>query len=172
MAANASSKTVVGVIGSVYDKRVVGDEKRSVINFSIATAIRGREGDKWVDKATVWTNCIAWGRIADNIEKSFRKGDRVIAYGHEDVQKGYTKDDGTEVPDRIQLVVENIGVEVTWDPAHSEREVRDENDGGSRRSSSGSAGDTRKKPAPKKKQDDDFDDFDDFDDDDDDDLAF
>lgn len=135
-----AQRLVVGTIGSKYELRYAGkgNDKTAVIDFSVAVTARKLENNEWVDGKTVWINATAWRRLAENIDKSFRKGDRVILWGHDEFKAGYTKQDGTEVPDGTQFVVDNAGVDIAFQPAHSERVAKDEGST-QRRSSNNSA---------------------------------
>lgn len=162
------TKTVIGNVGGIYELRRVGKDKNAVIDFSVGVTLRQRDGDGWKDGDTVWTNATAWGRIAENIEKSFKKGNRVIVIGDVRMKPEYTKENGEVVPAREFLNVEFAGLEVTWDSAQSDRQPR----GDSSSRNSAPASQSRKaaaKPAPKVADNDDFDlDLDD----DDEELAF
>ena len=167
------SKTVIGNVGGIYELRRVGPEKRAVIDFSVGVTLRQRdESGDWKDGDTVWTSVTAWGRLAENIEKSFKKGNRVFVAGDVRMKPGYTKDNGEEVPAREFLNADFAGLELTWDSAESSRQPRGSSSGDSAPAPAKKAA---KKAAPKT-QDDDFDldlddDFD-LDPDDDDEIPF
>lgn len=158
---------VVGNIARINELRRVGKDNRAVVDFSVAVTPQVRDGDNWKDGNTLWNNCTAWGKMAENIVNTFKPGDRVILSGDETMSDGYTDKDGNERDGRPQITVDKIGVELTWDSAESHREAK--GDGGSK-------GPAKKKSAPAKKkaepvvEDDDLD----FEDDDDEDfeLAF
>lgn len=119
-----AQETIVGTVGSIHDKRNVGQDNTSVIDFSVGVTPRKRDGNQWVDGETYWVPCTAWGRLADNIEQSFRVGDRVFVHGRKDMKPGYTTRDGEERPARPFLTADFAGLELFFDPAHSTREVR------------------------------------------------
>jgi single-strand DNA-binding protein len=54
----------------------------SVVNFSVATedGYVDRESKKWTAR-TEWINCVAYGKIAENIGKLFKKGSQVVVKG-------------------------------------------------------------------------------------------
>lgn len=181
-----SQKQVVGQVS--YDKGVSGGREEledanlyrevgrgknatTVLNFSVATQQRKRDSDgNWEDDNPLWTRCEAWGRLADNIADSVRRGDRLVLIGEEKVDKGYEKEDGTKVPDRPKLRINEVGLSLFFDTAESHRDAS--KGGGSKKSSSSPSRKRRsdegdeeedEKPAPKKNarqkksDDDDFD---------------
>lgn len=162
MASVVAEQTIVGNVGGIYELRRVGKDKKAVIDFSVAVTPRVRDGNEWKDGETTWISVTAWERLAENIEQSFRKGDRVFVKGRVGTKPEYTKDDGTVVPARPFVTAEYAGLELAFDPAHSDKSSKS---GGSSSRSSVPAANTRKaapKAAPK-----DDDDLDlDFDDDD------
>lgn len=169
MASVKNEQTVIGNIGNVYELRRVGKDNRAVIDFSVAVTPRVRDGEEWKDGETTWVNCTAWDRLAENIEASFRdgdnvkRGDRVIVIGKVRTKPEYTKDDGTVIPPRDYVSVDYIGIELSFAPAHSNRENRS-NGGGSNasRSERPASKPAAKKPAAAKSTEslDDLDDFD------------
>lgn len=148
------NQTVVGNIGRVYDKRTVGKDQNSVIEFSVCATRRARnpQTNEWEDKQPYWITCTAWGRLADNIEESFRAGDHVFVHGRIEMSDPYEGKDGVTREARAKLTAEIAGLEVSSFPAASKREPR---------KSDSSEGATSSKPAPKKaapaKESDDFD---------------
>lgn len=125
MASVIAEVTVVGQVGKVYELRRTKDD-RANIDFSVAVTTRKRDDStgKWEDGDTTWHNIKAWGKIAENVEKSLRSGDRVIVKGYYTLRNEWTKDDGTVVPARNQFVATHIGVEIGFDPAHSDRQPK------------------------------------------------
>lgn len=158
-----ATQTLVGSIGRVYDLRTVGKDKQEVIDFSVAVTPRKKIDGEWADGETYWMTITAWGRLAKNIEESFKSGDRVFVYGRTEMKSGYTNKEGNEVPGRAILIAEFAGLEVSFNPAHSDRPARGER---SDRSESRPAEKQEQKQAPKAKtQDDDLDFGDDEDED-------
>lgn len=168
MASVKREELVVGNIGNVYDVRHVGSDKRAVVDFSIAVTprVRNAKTNEWEDGQTSWVNCVAWGKLAENIKESFNKGDRVIVQGEVKDKPAYTKDDGTEIPSKPQLIVNFAGHEISFAPAKSERVP---NASSASREDKSPVRNTSAAPAPKAKveKDTSFDDLDDlnFDDD-------
>lgn len=144
-----------------------GKNATTVLNFSVATQQRKRNADgEWEDDNPLWTRCEIWGRLADNMADSVRKGDRIIAIGDEKVDKGYEKEDGTKIPDRPKLRVNEIGLSLFFDTAESHRDAS-KGGGSSKKSSSSRKRRSEdeedeqprraKKSSQKKSDDDDFD---------------
>ena len=164
-----AQEVLVGNVGGIYEKRVVGKDNLSVIDFSIAVTPRKRINGEWADGDTYWVSCTAWGRLADNIEKSFKKGDRVFVVGNIDMKSGYTSKDGNEVPPRPYLNVTFAGIEIGMFPAEYKRPAS-KGDYAPKQEAKPKAPAAKPKAAPKKEEpafsDDDLDfDFD-FDDED------
>lgn len=116
-----NQKTIVGNIGSVYEKRTVGAENRSVIDFTVAVTPRERDGNDWKDGTTSWNNITVWGKLADNVADSVRSGDRVIVHGREETKAPYEKKDGTMSQERVVIVADFVGLELGMHAAASKR---------------------------------------------------
>ena len=136
MASVIVQKTVVGTVGSVYDLRTVGQKQQSVLDFSVASTPRKNVDGEWVDGTTNWTTITVWGRLADNVSASLKKGDRVIAYGREEMKDGYTNKEGVEVAARPILVADFVGLELSYAAAESKREA---SSGGARKAAPAAA---------------------------------
>lgn len=169
MASVIAETLVVGQVGKVYELRRTTKDGNANLDFSIAVTPRRRdENGEWGDGDTTWHNVKVWGRLAENVEQSIKPGDRVIVKGYISLRKGYTKDDGTVVADRNQLTADFVGIDLTFDPAKSERKPRGTgsyNGGGASRGDSNSGGASRKPaqaaaPAPAAKKEESFDDLD------------
>ena len=171
--ANVEDGTYVGNIGRVYDLRRVGQDNKAVIDFTVAATPRYYETGEWVEGEVMWISCTAWNRLAEEISENLSAGIRVMVIGHKSTKKGYTKEDGTEVPEREILVVDFIGPEMTFGGVSVKK--REKNVGGAsprpKTSASSSSAAPLKKEAKKsapKSDDFDIDDFDiddEFDDD-------
>lgn len=151
-----TNKVIVGNIGSIYELRTVGKDDREVLDFTIASTPRVRKGDDWGDGLTVWTSVTAWGKLARNISESFKKGDRVIVYGREEMKASYKNKNDEVVPEKPIVIAEFAGLELSFHPAKSAR-------GGSNASSqssnskSSSNSSAKTESAPKKDSADDLD---------------
>lgn len=160
---------IVGTVGNVYELRQVGKDNRSVIDFSVAVTPRTLVDGEWTDKDTVWTNCTAWGRLADSIAEGWNKGDRVWVRGRADMKAGYTNKDGIEVEAREIMIAEFAGHEDTYSVSTQERKARrDDSDDArpARQSRPAAKAAPKRRPAPAPVDDDDLDlGLDDLDDD-------
>jgi single-strand DNA-binding protein len=152
MASILAQQTIVGNIVKIYDKRTVGKDNNSVIDFTVAVTPRKNINGEWVDGETYWVSVTAWNRLADHLEESFRPGDGIVLIGHTDMKKGYEKD-GKEYPARPIVIADFIGVDIARYPAHSERQP---GKGSSSKSSSTSTSSTPKKTEAKQSVDDDI----------------
>lgn len=170
MASVRAEQRTVGQVGKVYELRHTKSSNQANIDFSVAVTPRVRNEDgTWGDGDTTWHNFKAWGRLAENAEKSLKSGQRVIVDGYWSLRKAYsyTNEAGetVEVPARNQLTAERIGIDIEFDPAHSERKGKSE--GGSYQKSESSAPKAKapasKAKAPAPKATDSFDDLDDLD---------
>lgn len=101
---------IVGSMGNIRELRHAGQDKIPVLSFGVANTVRERGDDgEWYDKSTVWFNCTAWGRLAENIAKCCKPGDRVVIVAEMRHTTPYTNNDGVEVPARIDYNVKEFG---------------------------------------------------------------
>jgi single-strand DNA-binding protein len=85
--------TVTGNLARDPDLKVIGDGT-PLATFTVASNERHKSGDgEWVDGATSWVRCCAWGDLAEHVAADLRKGDRVIVHGTLR-QRDYAVDDG------------------------------------------------------------------------------
>lgn len=127
-----STRIVIGNVVDIFPKRVVGEKNSSVINFKLAVSRREKNAEtgEWGDSEAEFIMCTAWNRLADNIEKSFNKGDKMIAYGNYFMEKPRKNEKtGDMYPAEGRLTVEYAGHEVSFIPAHSEREATSQTTG-------------------------------------------
>lgn len=83
------------------EMRIINNEKHTpVVSFSIAV-------DRPMDREkTDFIDCVAFGKTAENIDKYFRKGSRILVQGAIQIDT-YTNRDGQNVR-RTQLSVSNF----------------------------------------------------------------
>lgn len=143
-----------GNIGEIYEKRNVGNDNRSVVDFTVATTRRrkNRKTDEWEDAPTRWRRVTAWNRLADNLVESFNKGDRIMVFGRVEMQDGYEDKDGNQRDPREQITAEDLGHSIQRWPAKTERDPQRNNNsnGGNKNNNS-----NKKKPAAKQESNDD-----------------
>jgi single-strand DNA-binding protein len=53
----------------------------AVCNFRVAANERKKQGDEWVDGASVFLSVSCWEQLAENVANSIRRGDGVIVVG-------------------------------------------------------------------------------------------
>ena len=177
MAQIHNQRTVVGTIVDVYAPRTVGKEDHTVVNFSIAMTPSVKDGDGWKDGETEFIRCTAWRKVADNVVATFNKGDRAIVIGRQTMDAPREDRDGNTVDPRPNLTADFVGVDLTYDAAHSEREAKNktsaqsDDDGGSSKKKASNPSSSKKavakkssKPAKEESFDDDDDIFGDDDD--------
>lgn len=169
-----ATQTLVGSVGRVYDLRTVGKDNLEVIDFTVAVTPRKKVDGEWTDGETYWNTITAWGKLAKNISESLNPGDRVLVIGRTEMKDGYTNKDGVDVPARPIIIADFVALELSYNPAHSDRPARGErgsyNGGGSSNRSndrSESRSSSRQEAPAKKAPKDDDDLFGDDDDDDD-----
>lgn len=174
MAKVGVTQEIIGDVSNIYPLRNGDDDNKiSVIDFKVKSTHRflDRDADEWKDGDTIWSDCTAFGQVAENIAESFRKWDRVLVKGAVRLKKAYTKENGEEVPARPYVNVEFASLEISRHPAHSDKPEVGGGGGSSSSGGSKSSGATHSKSAksaPKKESKPATDDFDlDLDDDDD-----
>lgn len=67
----------------------------AVVDFSVAHTERKREGEQWVDGATLWFKVVAWRDLAERIAESLHRGNLVVVHG-DLTEERYTNRDGVE----------------------------------------------------------------------------
>lgn len=87
------------IIGNLGDSaritRLERGEKETVIaNFSLATSERFRKNDTEYEEETTWHNCVAFGKLAEVVQKYTTKGDKLHVVGR--IQKRKYVQDGVE----------------------------------------------------------------------------
>lgn len=69
---------LLGNVGRDPEKKSTGSV--SVVNFSLATTSRRKQGDEWVDETT-WHDLVAFGKTAEVASEYLRKGSQVYVEG-------------------------------------------------------------------------------------------
>ena len=83
---NETLITLQGWLGSDVTTRQAGES--TVASFRVASTPRRyqRKTDEWVDGDTQWYTVNAWRSLADNCERSLRRGDPVVVHGRLNAQ--------------------------------------------------------------------------------------
>lgn len=109
-----ANETTITVIGNLTDDPEMRftDSGRQVASFTIASTPRYREGEKWVDRNTLFMRCNLWGPPAENMVASLKRGHRVIAQGNLIQRDWVDREGGKRVS--IELNVTEIGASVQF----------------------------------------------------------
>lgn len=85
----------IGNLGKDPEVRVIGEQQTKVAQFSVACSdsYQNKAGEKV--EATEWVNVVAWGKLAEIIEKFVHKGDKIYVCGKM-VTRSYDAQDGTK----------------------------------------------------------------------------
>lgn len=94
-----------------------------VAHFRVAHTERRQNGDgTWVDGATTYLAATVWGRQAEHVAATLRRGDRVLVVGRLR-QADYQTPEG-EQRTGYELVADEVGLALRYttpDPARAER---------------------------------------------------
>ncbi|MCX6554306.1 MAG: single-stranded DNA-binding protein [Candidatus Aminicenantes bacterium] len=84
---------LVGRVGKNPDITVVASSGRQLAKFSLATneGYFDKNSNAWKDMPTEWHNIVAWGPLAQKVEKSVNKGDMVLIEGRIHTRKWQDK---------------------------------------------------------------------------------
>lgn len=85
-----------------------------VASFTIATTPRSYDKDtkQYVDGEAIFTNCVLWGKPAENLAASAGKGTRVVASGTLKSRTYQTREGETKTA--TELVVDELGLSVQF----------------------------------------------------------
>jgi single-strand DNA-binding protein len=72
---------VKGRVGSDPEIKFVTQEQLPLATFSLAYTPRNRKGGEWVDGETMWFKVAIFGKKAEAIADSIKKGDEVLVLG-------------------------------------------------------------------------------------------
>ena len=74
---------LVGRVGKNPEVTVVASNSRQLAKFSLATneGYFDKNNNAWKDLPTEWHNIVAWGPLAQKVEKSVSKGDMLLVEG-------------------------------------------------------------------------------------------
>ena len=102
---------------------------KTVINISVAASEDKRNEDgSWTQEGNgkYYESVTAFGRLADNIVKTFKPGDRVVVLGHRHPKPDYTDSKGNEHVNENQVVAESVGPDLNMWPWQAVREKKSE----------------------------------------------
>jgi single-strand DNA-binding protein len=79
------NETMMTIVGNVVDapRRRETSNGHAVTNFRIASTTRryDREQEKFVDSSTLYITVTCWRGLAENVDRSLRKGHPVVVHG-------------------------------------------------------------------------------------------
>lgn len=125
----SSAITIVGNLGRDPELKFTNTGK-PVVNFLVMDTKRKKDPntDQWVDGDTLFMNCTAWDRLAENIGATFQKGMRVIVTG-ELVPRSWEDQEG-KTQTRVELQVKEAGVSLSFATAQVTKTTNGGNGGG------------------------------------------
>lgn len=119
--AGEASITFVGNVGADPEVRFMpnGDAQSSM---SVAVTRRKKENNEWKDDTTTWYRCTAWGKKAELLAESVKKGNRVIVVGRFEVAT-YEKDGETRSAPTVTIddfgIVPRMNVQSNTPKSHT-----------------------------------------------------
>jgi single-strand DNA-binding protein len=72
---------VKGRVGSDPEIKFVTQDQLPLVTFSIAYTPRSKKGGEWVDGETMWFKVAQFGKKAEAIADTIKKGDEVLVLG-------------------------------------------------------------------------------------------
>jgi single-strand DNA-binding protein len=72
---------VKGRVGNDPEIKFVTQDQLPLVTFSIAYTPRNKKGGEWVDGETMWFKVALFGKKAEAIADSIKKGDEVLVLG-------------------------------------------------------------------------------------------
>jgi single-strand DNA-binding protein len=87
---------------------------KPIAKFSVVTSdrVKNQQSGEWEDSNTSFWDCVAFGKIAENVCESFAKGSLVIVVGK--VKQETWEKDGQK-RSTFKVTVNDIGASVQWD---------------------------------------------------------
>lgn len=82
------------------------------VTFSVASNVRIKDGEQWVDGEPTWFRVSVWDAQAENIAESLVKGDRVIVTGR--FKTRTWKDDAGVDHSGLELQADEVGPALRW----------------------------------------------------------
>lgn len=107
--ASLNRALLIGNVGNDPEIRTLNNEQGKVASFRLATTERYKDRNGDVKENTEWHQIVAWGKMADIVEKFVKKGSQLYVEGKITTRKWTDKDGNdrftTEIrADGIQLL--------------------------------------------------------------------
>ena len=99
MAKSINKVTLFGRIGKELEIRY-SQSGTAVLGFTLATSSSYKDGSGVWQEKTEWNNCVAFGKVAEIIEKYCGKGDRLYVEGRLQTDK-YEKEGETKYTTKV-----------------------------------------------------------------------
>jgi single-strand DNA-binding protein len=110
-------------VGVVFDPEVrFSQAGKAWAKVRVVAKDRRNENGTWVDGEALFMDCICFGRVAEHLTESVRKGDTIIVNGR--LGENVWEKDGVERRS-IQVTADEIGVSLLWGEAKTERAMTD-----------------------------------------------
>jgi len=106
--------TIVGSLGQDPEIRFSA-AGNAMVSFSVATTPRSfnRQTNAWDDGETLWTRCVAFKDLAENIGESLVRGSRVVVTGRL-VAKSWEDKTTGDKRTATELIVDDIGASLRF----------------------------------------------------------
>ena len=106
--ASLNRALLIGNVGNYPEIRTLTTEQGKVASFRLATTERYKDRNGDVKENTEWHQIVAWGKMADIVEKFVKKGSQVYAEGKITTRK-WTDKDGN---DRFTTEIRAEGIQL------------------------------------------------------------
>lgn len=93
--ASLNRSLLIGNVGNDPEIRTINNEQGKVASFRLATTERYKDRNGDVKENTEWHQIVAWGKMADIVEKFVKKGSPLYVEGKITTRK-WTDKDGNE----------------------------------------------------------------------------
>ncbi|CAB0985368.1 single-stranded DNA-binding protein [Corynebacterium diphtheriae] len=114
--------TIVGNLGKDPELKQSQNGGKSYAKFSVSWSERQKDATgQYFDGPTVWIQCTAFGRMAENLANSLSKGDRVIISGNMRLEEWQSNQGVSQV---MTMLVDSIGPDLTFATAQVMRNER------------------------------------------------
>jgi len=114
---------VTAEVGVVFDPECrFSQAGKAWAKVRVVAKDRKNENGTWVDGEALFFDVICFGRVAEHLTESVRKGDTIVVNGR--LSENVWEKDGVERRS-IQVTADEIGVSLLWGEAKTERAMTD-----------------------------------------------